>query len=986
MAKVKISELPSLSPATLDTTYVVGVSGSTTYKISINQLTSSLDTTFATDSSSFNSRIISGSAVAGTISGSSQISALGFVTGSYTTINSFNNLTQSFNSISQSFTTISGSFGSIDFSGINGITASYLSFTQSYYSASASFDNRIISGSAVAGTISSSAQITAFGFLSTSTDLSSLNTISASYLSFTQSYYSASASFDSRVDSLENATSSYLTSLNGAISSSTQVLNGSGIFSSSAQLPTGLVSGSSQIFIGSGVASGSYETTGRGIYSSSAQLPIGLVSGSSQILNGSGIFSSSAQLPTGIISSSAQLENATITNLTITNLTTVNETSSVIYSSGSNQLGDALNDTQILSGSIKLVGTGSLNGYTILTSNDTASFLTTLNGAISSSTQVLNSSGIFSSSAQLPTGLISSSTQFPSNLISGSSQISTLGFITGSYISSSTYTTDSASFNSRIISGSAVAGTISGSSQISALGYATTSSVTTISASAWGAFQSASSYSSSLATSISASNYNITINSASVSSISSSFVTSISASNASITALSSSNATTDNTQTTNITAASASAWGAFQSASSYSSSVSTSLSLVSASLQSSISASNYNITINSASLVTSITNLNTYTSSMNTWTSSLSAIGTLNTDYIHAGRITSDQVGVGVGSDVIFNSTVVSSGISMNTSTGVFTLTAGKTYRLFGSVGFVNFSSATGWFIYQWVDATTNAALDTTGISVAVAEALNRDVSEFNATSANLIYTPSTNQTVKLRITDGNGTTTIRSSIGTKATIEQINPSVALNQFATLQVSGSLSVTGSLTTKGNATIGTGSGNEGGEIDLAFAQNTTLTGSIVVFDVYSDKVRIFEGGGNNRGVSIDLSKAPASVGGELMWKKSGYVDAGTFLTLDNVKVTIPTSGNRGASIGAVSTTFVANISGQYGYTAGASGMSAYSVSYTTTASASAFGWSFTTEGDAATYILNDKTNSRVYRITTMIGFGFLNNFISIERLY
>ena len=101
MAKVKISELPSLSPATLDTTFVVGISGSTTYKISINQLTSSLDTTFATDlvtaalsssldgklstssysndSASFNSRIISGSVVAGTISSSAQITAFGFL-------------------------------------------------------------------------------------------------------------------------------------------------------------------------------------------------------------------------------------------------------------------------------------------------------------------------------------------------------------------------------------------------------------------------------------------------------------------------------------------------------------------------------------------------------------------------------------------------------------------------------------------------------------------------------------------------------------------------------------------------------------------------------------------------------------------------------------------------------------------------------------------------------------------------------------------
>ena len=128
-------------------------------------------------------------------------------------------------------------------------------------------------------------------------------------------------------------------------------------------------------------------------------------------------FNALTQSLSGVISSSAQLNNATITNLTITNLTTINETSSVIYSSGSNQFGDSLTDNHILSGSVKIVGSGSVNGYNILTTNDTAS----------------------------------------------------------------------------------------------------------LSASAWGAFQSASSYSSSLATSISASNYNITINSASVSSLSSSF-------------------------------------------------------------------------------------------------------------------------------------------------------------------------------------------------------------------------------------------------------------------------------------------------------------------------------------------------------------------------------------------------------------------------------------------------------------------------------
>jgi hypothetical protein len=192
MAKVKISELPALTPATLDTTFVVGISGSTTYKISINQLTSSLDTTFATD------------LVTAALSSS-----------------------------------LDGKLS----------TSSFNSYTSSYTTDSSSFNSRIISGSAVAGTISSSIQISGLGFItaSTPTDLSSLNTISASYLSFTQSYYSASSSFDSRIDGLENATSSYLTSLNGAISSSAQVLNGSGIYSSSTQLPDGLVSGSSQL-------------------------------------------------------------------------------------------------------------------------------------------------------------------------------------------------------------------------------------------------------------------------------------------------------------------------------------------------------------------------------------------------------------------------------------------------------------------------------------------------------------------------------------------------------------------------------------------------------------------------------------------------------------------------------------------------------------------------------------------------------------------
>jgi hypothetical protein len=116
------------------------------------------------------------------------------------------------------------------------------------------------------------------------------------------------------------------------------------------------------------------------------------------------------------------------------------------------------------------------------------------------------------------------------------------------------------------------------------------------------------------------------------------------------------------------------------------------------------------------------------------------------------------------------------------------------------------------------------------------------------------------------------------------------------------------------------------------------------------------------------------------------KISGFVNAGTFVTLDNLKVTLTTDGNRGLSVGAVSTNFTANISGWHGYTGGGSGASGYNVAYTTTASTSTFNWGFGTEGDGSNYIINDKTNNRVYRVTMMVGASFNNNFISIERLY
>jgi hypothetical protein len=114
-------------------------------------------------------------------------------------------------------------------------------------------------------------------------------------------------------------------------------------------------------------------------------------------------------------------------------------------------------------------------------------------------------------------------------------------------------------------------------------------------------------------------------------------------------------------------------------------------------------------------------------------------------------------------------------------------------------------------------------------------------------------------------------------------------------------------------------------------------------------------------------------------------QSGFVNAGTFITLDNIKATVTTSGNRGLSVAMASGSATGYISGQYQVISGGSNGGASTTSLSTTATSSMFGWNFMGQGDTATFILRDDTNSKVYRIIMIIGYLYNNNFISIERL-
>ena len=177
------------------------------------------------------------------------------------------------------------------------------------------------------------------------------------------------------------------------------------------------------------------------------------------------------------------------------------------------------------------------------------------------------------------------------------------------------------------------------------------------------------------------------------------------------------------------------------------------------------------------------------------------------------------------------------------------------------------------------------------------------------------------------------------------------------------------------------------GNEGGEIQFTQAANSTLSGNTITIDNYVDQIRFFEGGGTARGVYIDLNQAAAGVGTLLNNRVSAFVNAGTFVTMDLIKATVTSSGNRGLSLATTTGTLTYNIGGTYGYasSATAGGFAASGQSLTTTPTISIFGWSFPSTGDTSTYILTDTTNSRAYRITLMMGASFNNNMISIERL-
>ena len=134
--------------------------------------------------------------------------------------------------------------------------------------------------------------------------------------------------------------------------------------------------------------------------------------------------------------------------------------------------------------------------------------------------------------------------------------------------------------------------------------------------------------------------------------------------------------------------------------------------------------------------------------------------------------------------------------------------------------------------------------------------------------------------------------------------------------------------------------------------------------------------------------LETKIGAASSGTGIKGFASGYVDAGQFVTLDNLKFSVTTSGARGLCCATVSGTVALSIAAHYYMVNGGVGGNATGFPqpvYTTTPSGSWFGWGFGNAGDGSTYMVNDTVNQKFYRVHLMIGYSYLKNFISIERL-
>jgi hypothetical protein len=182
------------------------------------------------------------------------------------------------------------------------------------------------------------------------------------------------------------------------------------------------------------------------------------------------------------------------------------------------------------------------------------------------------------------------------------------------------------------------------------------------------------------------------------------------------------------------------------------------------------------------------------------------ATGTVATNYAKYTRTASQSVSANavIVCNVLENTS--GSGISINTSTGQVTLTAG-TYRLRGTAGTTVGSLAASFIGYGWYNETTSAWVGE-GAGWVSPSSTNYNVS--TSGTAEYVITVASTTVVSLRVIDVTGVTSIGGNqsdfTGTYANpwidIEQMGSIFALNALDTMTTTGNVTVGGNLTVTG----------------------------------------------------------------------------------------------------------------------------------------------------------------------------------------
>jgi microcystin-dependent protein len=134
----------------------------------------------------------------------------------------------------------------------------------------------------------------------------------------------------------------------------------------------------------------------------------------------------------------------------------------------------------------------------------------------------------------------------------------------------------------------------------------------------------------------------------------------------------------------------------------------------------------------------------------------------------------SGTLNISSGTDINIWNSVDNNGLALVDREAI-ALTANKTYQISLDLSPWQFSAvSTGYATFQVVDASTNLIVVPDAQVVGIPS--GRDNSEFESGSVNFIYTPSANQTIKVRCTAASGTCQLR-NVGSWVVTELLNDS-----------------------------------------------------------------------------------------------------------------------------------------------------------------------------------------------------------------